>query len=197
MKTDLEHSGLLRKSVETAVGVEAAHARAHHRAGAESGEPPQDVNHARAGDVEHTAAKQQVPLTSASGGCPAAPPQPVRHDGVDERGQDNGIHNVRIEAHALGHRAGDDGGGLDGDGPPKYPYGVVVAVGESAVLALERGTLEGEVGLGPDEAACYFLLVLRCEQGRNDATAATGTTTLRTCFANNCFWCYGITRYFR
>src|SRR3546814_7368269 len=56
------------------------------------------------------------PYTTLFRSQPAAAPRPAQDDRVDERRDDEGVHEVRLELRPLRHGARDDGGRGGGEG---------------------------------------------------------------------------------
>ncbi len=77
---------------------ELADARPNHLCANQRAQTADHVNRARTGVVMEAELRQ-----------PAAAPDPVRLDGVNQRGNDGGIHAVGEELRAFCHCAGDDG----------------------------------------------------------------------------------------
>ena len=77
---------------------EHAEARANHLCANQRAQTADHVNRARTGVVVEAQLCQ-----------PAAAPDPVRLNGVNQRGDDSGIHAVGEELRAFCHCAGDDG----------------------------------------------------------------------------------------
>ena len=77
----------------------------HDRSG-ERGEAADHVHHAGAGEVDGAVAEADVAAESAE---PAAAPDPVAEDGVDDRSDEECVDDEGRELPALGHRAGRDG----------------------------------------------------------------------------------------
>ena len=112
--------------------------------GPRQGRPaPQGVDHRIAGKVQ----KAQV-------GQPAAAPDPVAHDGVDDQGEHKGEHDKGDVLDPLCHRAGHDGGGgaaehqLEEELPPEgYVGGQGVVVEGEVALAQDKQVLGAEEGV--------------------------------------------------
>ena len=89
----------------------------------------------------------------APGGQPAVSvPHPVHDDGVDERGEQEGVAEVRGELRALRHGAGGDGRRGGGEGPLEDEP---LPVGEAAV----RLVLGEEEGAGTDKRRGLAVIV--------------------------------------
>lgn len=109
------------------------------------------MDNSRSGEVGDSAAEEEVVLTPSR--SPAVGiPSPVDNDGVDERGEDNGVDNVAPESDALGDGSGDDGGGSGGEGPLEKPSGLgaVVGVLHEKVLRSDEGTVVFSVRRGTE-----------------------------------------------
>mmetsp|Transcript_6964 Transcript_6964/g.26829 ORF Transcript_6964/g.26829 Transcript_6964/m.26829 type:complete len:561 (+) Transcript_6964:336-2018(+) len=123
-----------RAAALVALHLEAQRARAHDDARGEGGDAAGQVHHSGAGEV-HVAPV----LGEEAIGVPA----PAHDDGVQEGHEDEGLHEVRRQRHALRHRSGHDGGGRHGEGERvepgqevgRVPHGVVVADGARGALS--------------------------------------------------------------
>ena len=96
--------------VGAAVGVELAGARPHDRRAGQGNEPAHRVDHPGAGIV-----------LSAQDAQPAAAPDPVAVQGIDDRANQEAVGEVRLGLGALGYGPGHDGSGGAGKDHLEHP----------------------------------------------------------------------------
>ncbi len=82
--------------------------RSDHHGSGEGREAAHRVDHRGAGEVHRAVTETEL---GAERGEPAAAPDPHAVDRVDDRAHEHAERHERRELPALGHRAGDDGGG--------------------------------------------------------------------------------------
>ena len=82
------------------------------------------MHHQSARVVHRAAVEQPVALKEKRRRPPVVAPNPVRHDRVQEAGNNRGVQGVRFEQEPLRHGAADDGGARGGEGKRKEKPGV-------------------------------------------------------------------------
>ena len=111
------------------------------------------MDNSRAGEIYDSGAEEEVPGV-VSAGPTVAGPEPMRHDGVNEAGEEGGVDEVSHELSPLGDGAAGDAGGGDGEGP---------LVEEVAVVEVRRGDVLEAEEVAADEA------VGGCAEGEGEA----------------------------
>mmetsp|Transcript_26222 Transcript_26222/g.66554 ORF Transcript_26222/g.66554 Transcript_26222/m.66554 type:complete len:470 (-) Transcript_26222:119-1528(-) len=156
----LQHRGVTADGDGGAVQVEAPRPGPDDQCAPEGGDAAGHVHDARAGEVDDAA---QVGVLVGGRRPAVRVPHPVHDDGVDEAGDDRGVHDIRAELRALGHRPRDDRGGGGSEDvlePPASEVGAVVGV---VVSDPSRGAALGAGESDEGVAVAGVAVVVRVE----------------------------------